>query len=186
MKLTRIIIATLGIVTALSVVPAASADPIEIVGSGTWDAGTQTTAYSASDATWSFSFFLPDPIASNPTTQVTDFSYYLNGTLVSTTLPGGVLFYPVSEGGGFDLFTDGQSGINVLSLFFPEDIGSDLEITPGTYQTEIGLNDGLTPGEGTGTITAMTPEPSSIFLLGSALLLTGGLVYSRRPTEPVN
>jgi hypothetical protein len=43
--------------------------------------------------------------------------------------------------------------------------------------------DGLTPGSGSGTVTivsAATPEPPTIILLGTALLLGSGLIRFRR------
>jgi hypothetical protein len=181
-KTTRLILATLALLVAFAAAPFASAGQIYITGSGTWDAGTPTTTYSADGATWQFSFFLPGPnLASNPTTQDYTFAYYLNGSLVSTTLPGGILFYPVSEGGGFDLFTDGQTGVNIVSLYFPEDVGSSLNVVDGVYATAIGLNDGELPENGSGTVTIVTtPEPPSILLLGTALLMGSGLIYWRR------
>ena len=181
MKLTRIILAALGFISAMTVVPVAIANPVYFSGSGTWDANTPTTAFSQADATWQFSFSLPNPIASNPTTQVTDFSYTLNGNLVATSLPGGVLFFSVADGGGFDLYPtiDNPSGVSVISLLFPEDVGTNLSLALGSYSAAIELNDGFTPGEGSGTVN-ITPEPPSIILLGTALLLSGGLIYCRR------
>jgi hypothetical protein len=184
MKRTRIILAALGFISALTVVPVAVANPVYFSGSGTWDASTPTTAYSQADATWQFSFFLPDPIASNPTTQVADFSYTLNGDLVATSLPGGVLFFSAADGGGFDLYPTlaNPSGVNVLSLLFPENVGTGLSLVLGSYSATIQLNDGLLPGEGSGTVN-ITPEPPTILLFGTALLL-GGLIYYRRSAQP--
>src|SRR5258707_14416014 len=103
-KQTRIVIAIIAFIAAMVTTPLASANPFYLTGSGTWDQGTPTTAYSEAGATWQFSFFLPGTLSSNPTTQVTNFSYLLNGATVTTSLPGGVLFYPVADGGGFDLY----------------------------------------------------------------------------------
>jgi hypothetical protein len=55
-----------------------------------------TTPYKA-EAICQFSFSLPDTLLSEPTTQVTDFSYVLNGTTGATSLPGGTLFYSVAD-----------------------------------------------------------------------------------------
>src|ERR1700682_3882408 len=182
-KQTRVIVAILAFIAALVMSPVASASSFYFTGSGTWDQGTPTTPYSAAGATWQFSFILPDTLSSNPTTQVTDFSYLLNGTTVTTFLPGGVLFYPVADGGGFDLYPtiNNTSDVGVISLLFPNDVGSNLNIAGGIFQASIELNDGiaaadgLTPGFGSGTVivtsTAPTPEPPSIILLGTAFLL---------------
>jgi hypothetical protein len=190
-KQTRIVIAILAFIAVLMTLPVASASSLSFTGSGMWDQGTPTTAYSQAGATWQFSFLLPDTLSSNPTTQVNDFSYSLNGTTVSTSLPGGVLFYSVANGGGFDLYPtiNNGSNVSVLSFLFPNDVGSNLKIVGGTFQTSIELNDGittadgLTPGSGSGTVTiasAATPEPPSIILLGTALLLGAGLIRFRR------
>jgi hypothetical protein len=193
-KQTRIVIASLAFVAALVTPPVAKASSISFTGSGTWDQGAPTTAYSQAGATWEFSFLLPDSLSSNPTTQVTDFSYSLNGTTVTTSLPGGVLFYSVANGGGFDLFPtiNNATNVSVLSFLFPNDVGTNLNIVSGIFQTSIELNDGitttdgLTPGSGSGTVTiasAATPEPPTIILLGTALLFSAGLIRFRRTPD---
>jgi hypothetical protein len=161
MKKTRIILAILAFTAVLAMPPAANADSFYFTGSGTWDQGTPTTAYSEAGATWQFSFTLPGILSSNPTTQVTGFSYSLNGAVVTTSLPGGLLFYSVANGGGFDLYPtiNNASDVGVISLFFPFDVGSNLTIAGGTFLASIELNDsivapdGLTPGSGSGTVS---------------------------------
>jgi hypothetical protein len=194
-KQTRIVIAILAFIAALVTSPVASASSFSFTGSGTWDQGTPTTAYSEAGTTWQFSFSLPDTLSSNPTTQVADFSYALNGTTVATSLPGGVLFYSVADGGGFDLYptVNNTSDVGVISFLFPNDVGSNLNISGGTFQTSIELNDGitaadgLTPGSGSGTVTiTSTPEPPSIILLGTAFLLSGGLIRFRHTSQRAN
>ncbi len=170
---TRIIIAILAFIAVLVTAPFAGASSFNFTGSGTWDLGTPTTAYSEAGATWQFSFVLAGPLSSNPTTQATDFSYSLNGTPVTTSLPGGVLFYSVADGGGFDLYPtiNNTSDVSVISFLFPNDVGSNLSIVSGVFQARVELNDGitaadgLTPGSGSGIVSiASTPEPASIIL----------------------
>jgi hypothetical protein len=196
-KQTRIVIAILAFIAALVMAPVASASPFLFTGSGTWDQGAPTTAYSQAGATWQFSFLLPSTLSSNPTTQVADFSYSLNGTTVTTSLPGGILFYSVANGGGFDLYPtiNNASNVSALSFLFPNDVGSSLNIVGGIFQTSIELNDGITtadglaPGSGSGTVTiatAATPEPPSIILLGTALLLGSCLIRLRRTSVRAN
>ena len=196
-KQTRIVIAILAFIAALVTAPVARASSFSFTGSGTWDQGTPTTAYSQAGASWQFSFLLPDTLSSNPTTQVTDFSYVLNGTTVATSLPGGALFFSVADGGGFDLYptVNNASNVSVISFLFPNDVGSNLNIVSGIFPTSIELNDGittadgLTPGSGSGTVTiasAATPEPPSIILLGTALLLGSGLIRFRRRSVRAN
>src|SRR3981081_1800659 len=141
-KQTRIVIAILPFIAALVTALVASANSFSFTGSGTWDQGTPTTAYSQAGTTWQFSFSLPESLSSNPTTQVSDFSYLLNGTTVTTSLPGGVLFYSAADGGGFDLYPtiNNASNVSVLSFIFPNDVGSNLNIVSGIFPTSIELN----------------------------------------------
>jgi hypothetical protein len=196
-KQTRINLSIFAFVAFLVMAPVANAGPFYFTGSGTWDQGTPATVYSQAGATWQFSFFLPDTLSSNPTTQVTNFSYSLNGTTVSTSLPGGVLFYSVANGGGFDLYPtiNNASDVSVLSFLFPNDVGSNLNIVGGTFQTSIELNDGiptadgLTSGSGSGTLTiatTVTPEPPTIILFGTVLLLGAGLIRFRHTSLRAN
>lgn len=175
---TRIITALSGFIFALASAPAATADTI--YASGIWDSTAPTTAYSGANDTWSFILNLPGNFSANPdTADVTGFLYYLNNTLVTNSLPGGINFYPVSEDGGFDLFVplDSSTGATIVSLYFPNDVGSDLSLVLGSYQASIAINDGDPAGSGTVTIT---PEPPSVILLGTAILLGICAVCIRR------
>jgi hypothetical protein len=185
-KTTKLLFAAAALIATLMTVPA-KADSV-LVGSGTWDSGTPTTSWSAAGATWQFSFQVADPIpGGNVSAPVTYFQYFLNGTLVSNSLPGGVAFYadPDPSLGGFDLFTDlnnsSPDGVNIVSLYLSI---PSLNLPNGTFAAGIGLNDGALPGSGSGSVTiAHTPEPPSIVLLGTALLLGGSLVCIRRTQQ---
>jgi PEP-CTERM motif len=130
----------------------AAAGTVFFSGSGTWGASAPVTPYSAPDESWSFSFDLPNPIASNPTTQATDFVYDLNGSPVSTPLQSIIFF----TSGLFNLiFSDG-----VAVSFYGADVGSSLTLIPGTYPAKSAIYDGAPVGSGTVTLTAV-PEPST-------------------------
>jgi hypothetical protein len=174
----RIITALSGFIVALTLVPAASADSIS--GYGTWNSTAPTTVYSEAGASWYFTLDLPHTFSSNPaTSQVTDFSYYLNNSLVTNSLPGGILFFPLSEEGGFDLFLplDSSTGATIVSLYFPVDVGSNLSLVLGAYPATIAINDGDPAGSGN---VSITPEPPSVVLLGTAILLGIGFTCTRR------
>ena len=123
---------------AIGVAGHAVAGTVLFTGSGTWGDSAPSTPYSAPDESWSFSFDLPNPIATNPTTQATDFVYDLSGSPVSTPLLS-VTFFPVANAGLFDLnFTDGTA----VSIY-GADVGSSLTLMPGTYPATSGIDDVL-------------------------------------------
>src|SRR5262245_54408052 len=94
----------------------ASAGTIQITGSGTWGASAPTTVYSAPDASWSFSFEVPDPLDANPTSMVTNASYLLNGAPISRTITS-VEFYSLSDLGLFNL---SFGYVGTVSLYGPQ------------------------------------------------------------------
>jgi hypothetical protein len=153
-------LAILGCIGALTA-SRSNADAV-ISGSGTWGATAPVTAESAPGDTLSFTFDLPNPIATNPTFQATDFSYLLNGSLVPVSLEA-VVFYPVTEAGLFDLvLSDGD-----IVGAYGADIGSSLTISSGTFAAEFAMNNA--PAEGSGTVD-VTPEPSSLIPVALALI----------------
>jgi hypothetical protein len=153
---------------------AANAGEVLVTGSGTWGPLAPTTLVSAPEESFSFSFDLPNPIASNPTIQATDFSYDLAGAPVAVGLDG-VVFFPTSSSGLFDL--DLASG-DVVSLY-GADVGSSLTLTTGVFPATVGYAGSPPVGEGTVTITAV-PEPSAwvMMLLGVGAL--GAVARMRR------
>jgi hypothetical protein len=163
-----------------------------ISASGEWGDGTPFTPFSAPGASWSFSFDLPNPISSNPTSQATHFSFLTNAPTASHTIffPSvGLKFFPTDLAGMFDLtFPDG----NVLSLY-GADIGSSLTLVAGTYDVEAGMQ--MLPASGSGTVTVSAlgvgvtgfgagavPEPSTwvMMALGFAVLAFAGYRSSRK------
>ncbi|MDR3468413.1 MAG: PEPxxWA-CTERM sorting domain-containing protein [Xanthobacteraceae bacterium] len=155
-------------------------------GSGTWDTAVDNynaslgvgTVYSAPNQTWSFSFDLQNPIASNPTFAATNFSFKLNGASVGGALSA-VQFYPVSAGGGFDLdFANGD----VVSLLFTADLGStgNLVVGPTSYSAEIQTFDANgTREHGVGSISAV-PEPSTWAMMILGFVGVGFIAYRQK------
>jgi hypothetical protein len=125
-----------------------------------WGAGTPTTEYSKAGEATAFSFDLPD-VGSNPTSDITNFSYSLNGTAVAAT-PTQIAFFTAGAAGGmFDIdFTN-----DVVSIY-GADIGSSGTIGPaGGYPVTAALNDALiNTGTGFGLVTVTlsgVPEPAT-------------------------
>ena len=128
------------------------------------------TLYTAPGESWSFTFDLPNPIASNPTSEATGFSYLLNGSPVSTPPLQDIQFFPASNGGGFNIdFTDGSQ----LWVFSP-DVGSSLTLLLGTFSAQLECpvtDDLIAVGSGTLTLSsAAVPEPCAMLLFGSGLV----------------
>jgi hypothetical protein len=151
---------------------------------------TPDTPFSQPDASWSFSFDLPNPFSSNPTNQATHFSYVMNGNAVSDTLFMPfvtVKFFPADEAGMFDLtFSNGD----VVSLY-GADIGTSLTLAPGVYFAAAGME--MKPATGIGIVTVSAlgpvvtgfgavPEPSTwvMMALGFAVLAFAGYRTRRR------
>jgi hypothetical protein len=151
------------------------AGPVTVSGSGIWGPDAPISIYTAPGESWSFSFFLPDPLDTNPTSNATDFQYFLDAQAVSTTLSS-VEFFQAADGGLFDLnFADGNS----LNLYGDQAISSPgLFLIPAVYMANIDINSFTGPpdGNGTGTVTisSAVAEPT-----GLGLVVVAGLVYMR-------
>jgi hypothetical protein len=128
---------------------------------------------------FSFSFELPAVIAGNPTTQVTNSHYFVDGTEVTTDALASVLFYPAGIGGGFDLnFAGGET----VSLYTSDasgfaDIGSTLTIAPGHYTFV--LDGSSFAGQGDLTV-ASVPEPAAWALMIGGFGLAGATLRRGR------
>jgi hypothetical protein len=163
-------------------IPSAHADVVVISGSGNWGSNALTTPESAPGDSFSFTFDISSPYSGTPydggvyTTDATNFSYELNNTPVAVTLTG-VVFYPSSINGLFDLdFSDS----NALNAFGP-DIGSTKTITLIDTPANFAISDPTTGPNGVGSgsvsVSSTVPEPISVTLLGTGLL---GLLAVRR------
>jgi hypothetical protein len=111
----------------------ASADLVHFSATGTFNERTPTRLISKPNSTFSFSFDLADPIASNPTTQLTNLTYLLNGVAVlgNPFPPTEVKFFPTSTGGMFDLIFD--AGFDGGLTLRGADVGSTGTIVLGDY-----------------------------------------------------
>jgi hypothetical protein len=168
MKGKILVVCVLGVLLAFSGV----ANAMYISGTGVFGNDAQVAQLHAPGAAWSFSFQLPNTIASNPTSEISNFQYTLAGSPVIAT-PLSIVFFPFDFGGMFNmLFADDFLG------FFGADIGSNLTLLPGVYAVT------MPDDSGTGTVTvsetAPVPEPSTLLLLGAGLL---GLGLVRRRAQ---
>jgi hypothetical protein len=197
------VIAAIGSFAFFGVASPAEAQTVEISGSVFWGPGTPVTLLSVPGATSSFSFDLPNPISSNPTTQVTHFTYSTSGkALTEPRISETVEFFTADEAGMFDL-TVKIGGIipedDVVSLY-GADIGSSLTIIPGRYTGVFAGMQMLPETSEGGTVTVseigpgargfgadpigfgVVPEPSTwvMMILGFAGLAFAGYRTRRR------
>lgn len=148
-----------------------------IQGTGFFGAGTATTAGSSPNSQFQFSFSVPDPLDSNPTTSISGFTYTLNGVSIGQ-VASAIQFYPVSNLGMFDI---------VFSSFaisiYGADIASDGTFDPGLngYSVTAAVNQG--PATGTGFVTvnaSAVPEVATWATMIAGVGLLGGALRLRR------
>jgi MYXO-CTERM domain-containing protein len=176
----RQVASLLTLALASTVCSAASAGTIAISGSGAWGPHTPSTTLSAPDATWSFTFDVPDPLPGTIdmygeyTSTVSKSQYLLNGFAVNDTIES-LTYYSAGPGPGglFDInFAHGT-----LSLFGAQIYDSNLNLIPGVYGATI--KDNLGSGQGI-VIVGVVSEPSSMISGGLGLLTVLGLASVRR------
>lgn len=168
-----------------------------IEGYGQWlyAAGTELAQ---SNTRFAFSFEVPNPLDSNPTSAISNFKYSLAGEAISLPSPTSVLFYPSDNGGLFDL----SFGASIPTIIFEgagvgtSDIGSTGVFTPGDFSSftvRFG-NDGPTllsesevvdpSGFGLGFLTvssvAAVPEPATWVMMGLGFGLVGAGLRRQR------
>jgi len=189
----------LGLAAAFAIVPLyASADTLYLVSeSGVFASNAPTTAESAPDAAFSYSFLIDSTPVVNFVTnftgpdcgfdaQFSDFDYTLNGSPVAVVGPD-VEFYGSAFGGGAGIsFADNDNFFlyTAAATQFYTGTFENPTMTPGSYSLDptqsiyetdyVGGN--ATPISGDFNI-APTPEPSSLLLLGTGLT---GLACSLR------
>jgi hypothetical protein len=185
MRVARIMLRTATVGIVLLVQSAAQADTYLVTGSGTWDPIAPTTALSAPDTTWSFSYIETTPLTPEPFGAIgnpTNFSYELGGTPVTEPLSGNN-YFPSTDFGLLSLFfTSGD----FLQLYGGQVFDSNYNLIPGVYTATIDVN-GTNPtplGEGSGTVTiTAVPEPASIALMGLGLVAVAAARRSRPRRE---
>lgn len=155
----------------------AEAAPYRVSGSGSWDATAPVTAYTAPDTSWSFSFVVESPLPANPTSAFADFAYHLGGAPVAAT-PASVRFYAASENGLFDLVFEDAS-LSFYGADIADVAGGSLQLGPGSYLADVGVDGGPAFGSGTVVVSAV-PEPGSAALLLAGLVALGAPAGARR------
>jgi hypothetical protein len=166
----------LSVIALASLASISWAQSLNVSGSGTFGPTGPTTFESAPGDTWNFSFDVnASPAVTNAypgccfDTTFSDFSYYLNGTKV-TTSPTELTWFSTFDSGLFDLsFADGGVGPFGSQAYSGSE--SNPTILTGAYPVSDGFfYDNLHHGTLSGTINISVPEGSAPLLY---LLLAG-------------
>ncbi len=173
-------------VLALCWVPA-DAGTIMYSDSGTFAAGTASSAFSGSSINWAFAFqadtnpAVSDVGAGGFSFAFSNFSYSLAGSPVAIT-PTFVRFFSGTNGGGFLICFNGTTNGNFndgLGTFGPQmytGLTSAPTLIPGSFPQDV-FNVRVNSnqyGQPSTTLVAATPEPSTLLTLAAGLWVLGG------------
>ena len=168
--LTTLAISSAALLGAASV---ANAGTALIQGELFFGTGTPTTAYSGPNDQVQFSFDVPSSFSGSTTSDITNFMYTVDSKAVAGT-PTDIEFYPVSDGGMFDIDFSRGTTINL----FGADVGSSGNVGPtGGYSVAAGVNGATTTGVGFVDLTvSAVPETSTWALMIAGVAMIGGML----------
>jgi hypothetical protein len=140
---------------------------VDITVDGVWGPQGSSSPYFAPNAPFVMNFDIPQQItvlslSTAGTTDITNFSYLLNGQAIGAN-PTNIVFYNEENTGLFNLYL--ASGTTFVLT--GNDAGSKGQVIPGIYEAAV-----LLPASGRATVDiAVTPVPATLPLFIGGLLL---------------